>query len=195
VTAFLSGFALLYAAARVLFLIAAIVAAVAFTLDWAVRTRRVSPFSRVARFVRNMVQPMVRPVERRVLMAGGSPHAAPWWALAAVVVGGIICLSLLTFIRDQVVVAAMALERGPTGVYYLAITWAVAIIQIALIVRVISSWVGGSPHSKWWHWSFLLTEWLLAPLRRIIPTIGMIDITPIVAYFLVQIVGGLLIRV
>lgn len=194
-TTFLTGFALLYDAARVLFLVAAVVAAAAFTLDWAVRTRRISPFSRVARFIRNAVQPLVRPIERRVLAAGGSPHSAPWWALVVVVVGGIVCLSLLGFVRDQVVVAAMALGRGPAGVYYLAVTWAVAIIQIALIARVISSWVGGSPHSPWWRWSYLLTEWLLAPLRRVVPTIGMIDITPIVAYFLVQIVGGLLVRV
>ncbi|MCC6431404.1 MAG: YggT family protein, partial [Gemmatimonadaceae bacterium] len=52
-----------------------------------------------------------------------------------------------------------------------------------LFARVISSWVGGSPYSKWWRWSFVLTEPILAPLRRVVPTIGMFDITIIVAYF------------
>jgi YggT family protein len=32
-----------------------------------------------------------------------------------------------------------------------------------------------------------LTEWLLAPLRRIVPPLGMIDITPLIAYFLLVI--------
>jgi YggT family protein len=31
-------------------------------------------------------------------------------------------------------------------------------------------------------WSFTFTEWFLVPLRRIIPPLGMIDITPFVAY-------------
>lgn len=194
-TAFLASFAIVYAAARVLFLAAAVFAAVAFGLDWMVRTRRISPFSPVARFTRRAVQPLVRPVEQRVLRAGGSPHTAPWWALVVVVVGGIIVLSLLGFVRDQVVMAAMALQRGSSGIYYLAITWASAILQIALIARVISSWVGGSPFSPWWRWSFVLTEWIIAPLRRVVPTLGMIDITPIIAYFLVQIVAGLLLRI
>lgn len=194
VTTFLTSFALVYAAARVLFLAAALVAAVAFGLDWLVRTRRISPFSPVARFVRGAVEPLVRPVERRVLRAGGSPHAAPWWALVVVVVGGIICLSLLGFVRDQVVMAAMALERGSAGIYFLAVTWTSAVLEIALIVRVLGSWVGGTPYSPWWRWSYLLTDWFIVPLRRVVPTIGMIDITPIVAYFLIQIVAGLLLR-
>ncbi len=193
-TAFLASFALVYAAARVFFLVAAVVAAVAFGLDWMVRTRRISPFSPVARFIRRVVQPLVRPVEQRVLRAGGSPHTAPWWALVAVVVGGIIILSLLGFVRDQVVMAAMALKQGSKGMYYLAVTWASAVLQIALIFRVISSWVGGSAYSPWFRWSFVLTEWIIAPLRRVVPALGMIDITPIIAYFLVQIVAGLLLR-
>jgi YggT family protein len=141
------------------------------------------------------VQPLVRPVERRVLRAGGSPHTAPWWALVAVVVGGIIFLSLLGFVRDQVVVAAMALQRGSAGIYYLVVTWASAVLQIALIVRVLSSWVGGTPFSPWWRWSFVLTEWIIAPLRRVVPTFGMIDITPIIAYVLLRLAQSLVLGI
>ncbi len=32
----------------------------------------------------------------------------------------------------------------------------------------------------------VLTEWLLAPLRRLLPPVGMIDFTPIVAWFLLS---------
>jgi YggT family protein len=31
-----------------------------------------------------------------------------------------------------------------------------------------------------------LTDWLLDPLRRVIPPIGMIDITPMVAYLMLM---------
>ena len=40
-----------------------------------------------------------------------------------------------------------------------------------------------------------ITEPILSPLRRIIPMIGMIDITPIVAYFGLQLAESLLSRV
>jgi YggT family protein len=59
-------------------------------------------------------------------------------------------------------------------------------------VRVISSWFRISPWSRWIRWSYVLTEWLLAPLRRVIPPFGMIDITPIVAYILLRVVQSFL---
>ena len=40
----------------------------------------------------------------------------------------------------------------------------------------------------------LATDWLLRPLQRFIPPIGMIDITPIVAWFLILLVKPVLLR-
>jgi YggT family protein len=39
-------------------------------------------------------------------------------------------------------------------------------------------------------WAFVLTEWFMAPLRRVVPSLGMIDITPIIAYFALSILEG-----
>ena len=39
-----------------------------------------------------------------------------------------------------------------------------------------------------------LVTWLLAPLRRVIPPLGMVDVTPIVAWFLLQLVRGYVLR-
>jgi uncharacterized protein YggT (Ycf19 family) len=38
--------------------------------------------------------------------------------------------------------------------------------------------------------AYTLTNWLVEPLRRIIPPFGMIDATPIIAWFLLLIVRG-----
>jgi YggT family protein len=51
---------------------------------------------------------------------------------------------------------------------------------------VLSSWFPISPFSKWVRWTYTLTDWMLIPLRRIIPTIGMVDITPIIAYLILR---------
>jgi YggT family protein len=168
---------------RPLVFAAGALAAVGAVTSWGIRTRRISPFSPVARFVRERVDPvLVAPMERRLLRAGGTPYSAPWWALAAVVLGGLLLLSGLGFLRDQVILLAYASQSG-AGLLMVAIRWTFSLLRIALFARVISSWVGGSPYSKWWRWSYVLTEWFLAPLRNVIPTIGMIDISVLVAYF------------
>jgi YggT family protein len=171
---------------RIAFFAAAAVAVVVCALDWGVRTRRINPFGPLARFLRQTVDPLIAPVERRVVRAGGVPATAPWWALATIVIGGIVILSLLGFVRGQVLLVASALQTGGRGIYVLLVTWVFAILQIALIVRVISSWIRISPYSPWIRWTFTITEPILRPLRQVVPSIGMIDITPIVAYFLLR---------
>jgi YggT family protein len=44
------------------------------------------------------------------------------------------------------------------------------------------------------HWSYRLSEPVLQPLRRVVPVLGGFDITPIVAYFLLNIIESLLFR-
>ena len=151
-------------------------------LSWSVRTRRINPFSPVARLTRDSIDPLFAPVERRVLRAGGRPATAPWWAVGAFVIVGIVVLSLLSFVLGQLAFAANALGSG-AGIVRLLVTWTFGVLQVALLVRVISSWVQVSPYSKWVRWAFRLTEWFMRPLRQVIPTVGMIDLTPLVAYF------------
>ncbi|MEN9591599.1 MAG: hypothetical protein RJA21_51, partial [Gemmatimonadota bacterium] len=157
--------------------------AVAAVVSYSVRTRKISPFSPVARFTRDKVDPwLIAPMERRIVRAGGTPYAAPWWALAAVIVGGLVLLSAVGFLRDQLMMLAY-MSGSAASLAALLVRWTCSILRLALFARVISSWVGGSPYSKWWRWSYVLTEWFLAPLRQVIPTIGMIDITVLIAYF------------
>jgi len=167
--------------------------AVVFAVDWLVRTRRIGPFNPVARFFRTSVDPLLAPIERRVVRAGGMPTSAPWWALVAVVVGGILLIYLLGFIGGLLGGIASAAQTGPRAVGVLLVSLTFGLLQIALLVRVVSSWFQMSPYSRWIHWSYRLTEPILAPLRRVIPSLGMIDITPIVAYFLLRILGNVVV--
>ena len=192
--AFLAAYSTVLAVLRIVLFYAALVLGVVFAVDWLVRTRRVSPFNPVARFFRSSVDPLLAPVERTVVRAGGTPASAPWWALVFVVVGGILLIQLLGFVEGQLVALTGAADAGAGGVLVFLASATLALLRIALIVRVISSWVRVSPYSRWIRWSYVLTEWLLAPLRRVIPTIGMIDITPIVAYYLIALVGGYLVN-
>ena len=169
---------------RALFALAALLAIVAL-VDWLVRTRRINPFNPIARFFRKVVDPLIAPVERRVVRAGGMPHAAPWWALVFVVLVGIVLLGVLRWIHAQAFTMAGLGSQGAFGIAILLIDWTFRLLQFALLVRVISSWLRVSPYSRWVWWSYRITEPILTPLRAVIPPIGgMIDVTPIVAYFI-----------
>ncbi|HXQ77495.1 MAG TPA: YggT family protein [Gemmatimonadaceae bacterium] len=180
---FLVGYALLVHGLRVVLFVAAVIVAVIALVDWLVRTRRISPFNGIARFFRRSVDPLMVPVERTVMRAGGQPASAPWWSLVAVIVGGVVLISLLDFVGGLLLQLAAGISN-PRALPIILLSWAFKIVELALIVRVLSSWLPISPYSRWIRWTNPLTNWILVPLRRVIPLLGMIDITPIVAYLL-----------
>lgn len=163
-------------------------------LDWAVRTRKISPFNAVARFCRSTIDPFIAPIERRVVRAGGTPASAPLWALAAVVIGGILLLSFLDLVRLEIARSIIATESGSAGIIGLLISWTFTILKVALVVRVISTWLPVSPYSPWIRWSYALSDPILAPLKRVVPSFGGLDITPILAYILLNVVESFLFR-
>src|SRR5258705_4242340 len=183
----LAGYAMFIAAVRyALFWVAVAVAAFAL-LDWPVRPHWLNPFGPIGRFCRRFVDPLMAPVERRIVRAGGLQTSAPWWTLVFVVVGGILLVTALQFLGGFLASVMWGLG-SPTQLGVLLLSWTFSLIRIALIVRVVSSWFQISPYSRWIRWSFVLTEWMLAPLRRIVPTLGPVDITPLIAFFVLSVV-------
>ena len=169
--------------------------AVLASVDWAARTRRISPFGAPARFLRTQVNPRLGGIERQVVRAGGHPTSAPLWALVAYVVAAALLLAALDMIGGLVREILFATESGGSGFIALAIRWSFAFLRLALLVRIFGSWFPRLAASRWLSWSTGATEWMLRPLRRVVPMIGAIDITPILAYFLLQIAEGLVSRV
>lgn len=168
---------------RLALLVVGMVLAVVAALDWAARTRRLNPFSGIARFMRAKVDPRLGSVERQVVRAGGQLTATPWWALVAYVIIAALVIAAVDGVIGLVLDAQLAVGRGAVGVLFLLVRWTFAFLRIALIVRVVASWLPRLAHSRWVSWSFGATDWMLRPLRRVVPTLGVMDITPIVAYF------------
>jgi YggT family protein len=171
---------------RVVFLWSAVGMAILCAIDWAARTRRLSPFSAAARTARSIMSPFIKRVERSVVRAGGNPVSAPWWALGAIVILGIVLLQLLEFLRGEVANVYVAVNHGPRGIIRLVVQWAFAFFYIAIFVRVISSWLAANPFGKAVRWSYVVTEPVLAPIRRLLPNFGMLDLSPLVAYLLLS---------
>lgn len=76
-----------------------------------------------------------------------------------------------------------------------AIFFLVRIIQvynILILARVLASWVIRDPDNQIYHFLYSITEPLLGRIRRIMPMMGL-DLSPIIAYFLLNLVANLLI--
>ena len=66
------------------------------------------------------------------------------------------------------------------------------VLIIAILLRVILSWVFPRSTNVLVKILYRVTEPILAPLRRIIPRVGRFDFTPLVAIILIQLIYYLL---
>jgi len=156
-------------------------AALAALGSWLVRTRRVSPFGPLGRGLRSATDWIVTPVERRLVRMGGNPVHAGWWLIVVVAVAGVIFLSLLGWVLTSYQTAAWATAQGPRAILALTINVVYNVFFIAIMVRVVASWLGWFRYAPWMRPVYALTDWLIEPLRRFVPPLGMFDITPLVA--------------
>ena len=184
----LSGADTFIALVRGLLLVLAILLAIVCIIDWAVRTRRISPFNSLARFFRSTVDPLIAPVERRVVRAGGSPSSAPIWALATVIIGGLLLLTFLEFLLTQLTLVVIQAHDGSLKPFSLIVRAIFSLFRIAIIVSVVASWLPISQFSRWVRWSYKLSEPILSPLRRFVPPLGGLDLTPLIAYLLIGLI-------
>ena len=66
------------------------------------------------------------------------------------------------------------------------------VLTLAIIARAIMSWFSPSPTNRLAIILYQLTEPVLSPLRRVIPRVGRIDFTPLVAIILLQLIASFL---
>lgn len=150
--------------------------------SWLVRTRRVSPFSGLGRLLRSATDPVMRPVETRVVRLGGNPVNAGWWLVVGLAVAGVVVLSLLGWVLVTAQTTYWAFTGGPREIARLVVQAVYRVLILAIIVRVIGSWIGMFAYSKWTRPAYVLTDWLVNPIRRVLPPFGMFDLSPLLAW-------------
>jgi YggT family protein len=184
----------LFAAIRTLVIMALVYSGVVALTHWAVRSRRIEPFSAWPRFVRRISNPVILPLERRIIRAGGNPQNAPYWLLGLVVAGGLVLMSLAGWLVDFVVRLRFMAEGGPRVWLASLVSLLFTVLMTAILIRVIGSWFGIGPYRKWMRPFYILTDWLIEPIRRILPPFGMFDFSPMVAWLVLYVVRGLVLR-
>jgi YggT family protein len=155
----------------------------------AVRKRQVNPFSPLGRALRGISEPFVRPMERWIASRGGNPQNAGFWIFGLTVVGGILIIGTANWLVTQVAVAR-AMSTSGTGTVRLILRYAIRLLQLALLLRIIASFFGQFQYSRWARPAYILTDWLVQPLRRIIPQMGPFDLSVLVAWLLLSLIAG-----
>jgi YggT family protein len=177
-------------AVRSIVLLALAFAATVALTHWAVRSRRINPFGAWPRLVRRISDPILLPLERRVINAGGNPQNAPLWLLGLVIGAGLLLLSLTQWLINTAA-GLVLLAQGGVRVWIQVLMSAVfTILMAAILIRVIASWLGIGPYRKWMRPVYALTNWLIDPIRRILPPVGIFDFSPMVAWLVLYVVRG-----
>ncbi|HKU62449.1 MAG TPA: YggT family protein [Gemmatimonadales bacterium] len=179
---------------RYVVVVALAYAAVVALTHWAVRRRTIGPFGPWPRFVRRISDPVLLPLERRVVRFGGSPQDAPLWLLGGVIVAGLILVSLVRWLVGMAFGLTALAGAGPRVWAQVAVGALFSLLMAAILVRVIASWFGISPYSRWMRPVMTLTDWLIDPIRRLMPPVGMIDLSPMVAWVVLWIARGVVLR-
>jgi YggT family protein len=175
------------------FLLFAVATVIAVT-HWAVKHGHLQPFGPLPQTVRRLGQPFLRPLERRLYRSGGNPASAPYLFFWVALFGGLALIAAVQWIAGFVLDLGTSAAGGPRSLIAFLVDAAFSVLMIALLVQVVASWIGASPYSRPMRVVRGLTDWLLQPLRKVIPPLGVIDITPLVAYLILSLARGFLLR-
>ena len=66
------------------------------------------------------------------------------------------------------------------------------LLELAILARVLLSWFRVDPYHPAVALLYQITEPILRPLRNVIPPLGMMDISPIVALILIRIIRAII---
>jgi len=160
--------------------------------SWVVRTRRVTPFGALGRALRAASEPLIRPVETRLVRLGGNPVHAGWWLVVVVAAGGVLLLSLVDWLVRTIYWMGAAFAGGPRSALAFLIVAAYNVIVVALVARVVAGWFGWFRYSRPMRLAYALTDWLVEPIRRLLPATGAIDWSPLVAWLALWVLKQLL---
>lgn len=148
-----------------------------------------NPFAWTSRTVRRLTDGFVMPVRGGLRQVGVDPKFAPLVVILLVIIVGYFVGQLANTIGETIVGVWDSGRRGAviTAVGFL-IYGLLSIYLILIIARVVFSWGQISYRNRVMRFLVNATEPLLGPLRRMLPPLGWIDISPLVAALIIMFV-------
>lgn len=155
--------------------IASVLAGVLLLRFW-MQVVRVRPPSSLAQFTFQLTDWLVRPLRRVLPGIGGFDWASLVGAFLIAVLSMVVDIWLVSQLSIQTVLLLSLLRL---------LQWMFYGLMGLILIEVVFSWV--NPHAPLAPFVRALNDPLMRPLRRIIPLIGNIDLSPLVALVLLRI--------
>ena len=151
----------------------------------------VNPFTWHARNVRRATDPVIMPVRRMLMAFRLDPKVAPFILIIMLIVIGYLIVQIAGTLLNTIAGIFFAVHEqksgAPVAIAGYLLFGFFGLYTLAIFVRIVMSWFGTSYANPLMRFLVRLTEPLLGPLRRMLPTVGMFDVSPIVAFLIVWI--------
>lgn len=180
----------------VVFAVLGLTLVIQIILQWV----NIPPHHTAMKILRTITEPLLKPV--RELMGGSTYQYVPWnqayFDVAPVM--GLILLwlghSLITWLITLVLMA-LGVPTQPWRQFGRILISLLNILfdfySAALLVRVILGWLRVPHSNRMMHFLVNITEPVLAPIRQLLPPIIGLDFSPIIAYFLINLLRRVII--
>lgn len=145
----------------------------------------INPFNRVVLFVRRLTDPLVAPVRRTLAGFGVGQNVAPIITLLIAILMAWFVVQLAETLLNTIAGVLLSAQEGAiVALVGYVLFGLLALYSLLIFIRIIFSWSGTGNSNRVMRFLNNATDPLLIPLRRMIPPLGMFDISPIVAFFI-----------
>jgi YggT family protein len=145
-----------------------------------------NPFSWLALTVRTWSDPLVNPVRGKLVGFGFNPKFAPLITILIAVLLGWLTLKLIGNVLGTIALIILSVMSGsPVSLIGSILFGLLALMSLLIMARVIFSWSTNYSNPVM-RFLFRVTEPVLGPARRLIPAVGMFDISPMIVLLILQ---------
>jgi YggT family protein len=149
--------------------------------------------------IRRLTDPLIGPVRRGLIGFGVDPKYAPLVTILIVILLGWMLLQVTGGILGTIAGVMLAVQEHsiPRVIGHL-LYGLLGLYTLLIFIRIVFSWVAVGYSNRVMRFLINTTEPLLGPLRRVVPPVGMFDISPFVAFIIIWLfraaVAGTLLR-
>ena len=144
-----------------------------------------NPFSWASRTIRRLSDPFVMSARSALLRLGVDPKFAPLVVILIAILLGWFFLWLTEEVASTLIGLLISFKAAnPIMALGYIIYGALSVYIVLIFMRIVFSWGMVSHSNRLMRFLVNTTEPLLGPLRRIIPPLGIMDISPIFAFLI-----------
>lgn len=167
------------------FLISNLFSMVLFVL-WArffIRYFAIGTFHPFSQTIYTLTAPVVAPIQRNITRDMGGRSRYDFACLMLIIIGELLKLTAINLLflnstlafNNILIYAIVDMIVAPCNILFYAV-----------ILRAVMSWINPSLQNPLANLLFMVTEPLLRTIRKVVPTLGMVDLSPIVAMLLLK---------